>query len=471
MLFIRNLFRINGPKKTDAFKLPTVILRIHGSWGSKQLPSWWFQPIWKICSSNWIISPSRREIRNISNHQIGPHLGTGSSLATQISLAPRKIEFPRIFSRSTCSGGGLDKMDKPIRWNEGSPGCITWRWWFFGDNFRVYNLYVCAKFRFGILLENWRFQEYWYPKMDGLEWKTLLKWMIWVGFPTPIFGSTPKSWLMTAIAGGIHQLGDFSGVSWIHFWGEMDSLGWDGFTSVRFVSLFCWDGQLTWNRYYLGCGTPPRMQSLPPGWHHIFRIGDPELNLHLPLFLGGGTTYYTISIGHCHLHSLELIANAPENWQLEDKTFLSRCLSFSCELLVLGMVILFVLDVFLHIRWFKVICPSPSWRSLNPWKGHLTILKRSPAELPGIDFCRLMIQWLINLVSDNRRSAWNSKPITTNWILTQCKCFWDIQNKAFYNWQRTFNFEKKNKQATKDMLWKHLKTTKTTVLESNHQNP
>ena len=23
--------------------------------------SWWFQPIWKICSSNWIISPSRGE--------------------------------------------------------------------------------------------------------------------------------------------------------------------------------------------------------------------------------------------------------------------------------------------------------------------------------------------------------------------------------------------------------------------------
>ena len=52
--------------------------------------------------------------------------------------------------------------------------------------------------------------------------------MIWVGFPTPIFGSTPKSWLMTAIAGGIHQLqrnfiGDFSGVRWIHL-GEMDLL-------------------------------------------------------------------------------------------------------------------------------------------------------------------------------------------------------------------------------------------------------
>ena len=32
--------------------------------------SWWFQPIWKICSSNWITSPSRgRFMKNIWNHQ------------------------------------------------------------------------------------------------------------------------------------------------------------------------------------------------------------------------------------------------------------------------------------------------------------------------------------------------------------------------------------------------------------------
>ncbi len=29
-------------------------------------------------------------------------------------------------------------------------------------------------------------------------------------------------------------------------------------------------------------------------------------------------------------------------------------------------------------RWFKVTFLSPIWRSLNPWKGHLTIPKRSP---------------------------------------------------------------------------------------------
>ncbi len=34
------------------------------------------------------------------------------------------------------------------------------------------------------------FQKYWYPKMDGLSWKTL--WTNgWFGGPTPIFGSTP----------------------------------------------------------------------------------------------------------------------------------------------------------------------------------------------------------------------------------------------------------------------------------------
>ena len=35
-------------------------------------------------------------------------------------------------------------------------------------------------------------------------------------------------------------------------------------------------------------------------------------------------------------------------------------------------------------RWFKVTILSPSWRSLNLWRGHLTIPERSLAELPGI---------------------------------------------------------------------------------------
>ncbi len=35
---------------------------------------WWFQPIWKICSSNWIISPCRNvgvKIKNVWNHHLG----------------------------------------------------------------------------------------------------------------------------------------------------------------------------------------------------------------------------------------------------------------------------------------------------------------------------------------------------------------------------------------------------------------
>ena len=43
--------------------------------------------------------------------------------------------------------------------------------------------------------------------------------------------------------------------------------------------------QMGWNHQlgtYLGLSPPPRMQSSPPGWHYIFRFGDPELNLHLP---------------------------------------------------------------------------------------------------------------------------------------------------------------------------------------------
>ena len=33
--------------------------------GGWKMTSWWFQPIWKICSSNWIISPGRDEHKKI----------------------------------------------------------------------------------------------------------------------------------------------------------------------------------------------------------------------------------------------------------------------------------------------------------------------------------------------------------------------------------------------------------------------
>ena len=34
------------------------------------LSSWWFQPIYKICPSNWIISPGRGENKNVWNHHL-----------------------------------------------------------------------------------------------------------------------------------------------------------------------------------------------------------------------------------------------------------------------------------------------------------------------------------------------------------------------------------------------------------------
>ena len=39
--------------------------------------------------------------------------------------------------------------------------------------------------------------------------------------------------------------------------------------------------------YHLGVAPLTGCQ-WPPGWHYIFRIGDPNLNLHLPLLLWGG---------------------------------------------------------------------------------------------------------------------------------------------------------------------------------------
>ena len=42
-------------------------------WRSSPTEAWqfgWFQPVWKICSSNWIISPSRIEKRNWNHHPV-----------------------------------------------------------------------------------------------------------------------------------------------------------------------------------------------------------------------------------------------------------------------------------------------------------------------------------------------------------------------------------------------------------------
>ena len=53
--------------------------------------------------------------------------------------------------------------------------------------------------------------------------------------------------------------------------------------------------QMFWvNHDNLGC--PPAQDDSHHQDYDIFRIADPELNLHLPLLLGGGTTHMIINL-------------------------------------------------------------------------------------------------------------------------------------------------------------------------------
>ena len=57
----------------------------------------------------------------------------------------------------------------------------------------------CRKFYIGSETIHGCFQKYWYPKMDGLQWKTLLKLMIW---GHPYFWKHPHvPWSKVAILG------------------------------------------------------------------------------------------------------------------------------------------------------------------------------------------------------------------------------------------------------------------------------
>ena len=51
---------------------------------SPKLASWWLnQPIWKICSSNWIISPRiGMNIKNVWNHHLASHILINLDLVT-----------------------------------------------------------------------------------------------------------------------------------------------------------------------------------------------------------------------------------------------------------------------------------------------------------------------------------------------------------------------------------------------------
>ena len=69
------------------------------------------------------------------------------------------------------------------------------------------------------------------------------------------------------------------------FWGLHDYI----FNRKNKVSTFIsWSFGYNYIYYIIWIYPPPRMQSSPPGLWTIFRIGDPNLNLHFPLLLGGG---------------------------------------------------------------------------------------------------------------------------------------------------------------------------------------
>ena len=58
--------------------------------------------------------------------------------------------------------------------------------------------------------------------------------------------------------------------------------------------------------YILGC--PPSQDASHHQEYYIFRIGNPELNLHLPQLLGGGTTQFILSRGfQTYKHSFAII--------------------------------------------------------------------------------------------------------------------------------------------------------------------
>ena len=49
---------------------------------------------------------------------------------------------------------------------------------------------------------------------------------------------------------------------------------------------------LNFGMYTLGCKPHQEMPSSPPGWHSIFRLGNPNLSLHLLQLLEAGASQY-----------------------------------------------------------------------------------------------------------------------------------------------------------------------------------
>ena len=71
---------------------------------------------------------------------------------------------------------------------------------------------------------------------------------------------------------------------------------------------------------------------------------------------------------------------------------------------------------------------SPSWRSLNLWRGHLTIPKRSPAELPGN--CRIFHPSKCNWW------GWNNPGATANGDWDHKGLWWCAEMETITTWIR-----------------------------------
>ena len=73
------------------------------------LTSWWFQPIWKICSSNWIISLRLGvKIKNIGNHHLVKESPEIRFIIHPVSWIPRMDPGPpkstSFFTKSPLTG-------------------------------------------------------------------------------------------------------------------------------------------------------------------------------------------------------------------------------------------------------------------------------------------------------------------------------------------------------------------------------
>ena len=96
--------------------------------GLHKFPRWWFQPIWKICTSNWIISPNTvgMNIKNIwvATTQDSPNIYPAELLPLQpnlgrvvisyaIRLTSAKILFSSALIELGSEKGGLIRCRNP----------------------------------------------------------------------------------------------------------------------------------------------------------------------------------------------------------------------------------------------------------------------------------------------------------------------------------------------------------------------